>query len=301
MFNVGGEGQFVAGAFAAAWAGITFTGLPAYIHLPLALLTGALVGALVGFIPGILKARLGAHEVISTIMLNYVIANLTDYLVLYPFAEGGSMPETKLVAETARLGHLFPNSQLSSAFFLALLTAIVIHFLLWKTVIGFEVRGVGLNPVASLRKGIKVKNIMTLAMVISGAIAGLGGAGETLGTYGRFMMGFSPGYGFDGIAVALVAGLNPLGVIPAAFMFGVLRVGGTYMQQFANIPSALVTIIQGLMILFIIAPRLTTLVMSIFRHKPKIIGRRDDYATHPLGSVGLDAADGQSSEGYRVE
>jgi simple sugar transport system permease protein len=179
------------------------------------------------------------------------------------------MPQTERVAPTAELPRLFPNSLASTSLLVAVLTAGVVAFLLWKTTLGFEVRAIGLNPVAARHKGVPVGRRVIIAMAISGAIAGLGGAGETLGTYRRFIQSFSPGYGFDGIAVALVAGLNPLGVIPAAVMFGILRAGGTYMDQFTDVPAEFIVVIQALVILFIVAPQLFKQGMSWLRRRPE--------------------------------
>jgi simple sugar transport system permease protein len=271
LFNIGGEGQLLIGGFVAAWIGFTFQ-LPTAIHLPLALAGGAVAGGLAGLLPGYLKARLGAHEVITTIMLNHVISNFTYYLVLYPFAVERAMPQTARVEPTAELPRLFPNSLASTSLIVALLTAGMVAFLLWRTTLGFEVRAIGSNPVAARHKGVPVAQRAILAMTISGAIAGLGGAGETLGTYRRFIQAFSPGYGFDGIAVALVAGLNPLGVIPAAVMFGILRAGGTYMDQFTDVPAEFIVVIQALVILFVVAPQLFKQATAWLRRVPP--GRR---------------------------
>ena len=256
LFNVGAEGQLLIGGFAAAWVGFSITGLPPIVHVSLALLAGALAGAFVGFIPGALKARLGANEVVTTIMLNYICADFTEWLVLHPFAAEPTRPQTKLIEASAQLPSLIAGSRVSAALFVGILAAFATWFLLRKTVLGYEVRAVGLNATASARKGIHVRSRMILAMSISGAIAGLGGAGEILGTYGRFIAGFSPGYGFDGIAVALVGASHPLGALPAAFLFGALRTGGTYISQFAGVPSEFVVVIQALVILFVTAPGL---------------------------------------------
>ncbi|MBN1315195.1 MAG: ABC transporter permease [Anaerolineales bacterium] len=270
IFNVGGEGQLVLGGFAGAWVGFAFVGLPSILHIPLALLGGALAGALAGFIPGLLKVRMGAHEVITTIMLNYIFSLFTRYLVLFPFSVHKAMPQTKMVEDSARLPRLFESSQVTAALLVAILVAILTYILMQKTSLGYEIRAVGHNPTASRQKGVRVERIMILAICLSGAIAGLGGAGETLGLYGRYIQDFSPGYGFDGIAVALVAGLNPIAVIPSAVLFGALRSGGTYMDQFTDIPAEFVIIIQSLVILFMVAPQLIMQVQNIFRKKTRL-------------------------------
>jgi len=256
LFNIGAEGQLLFGGFTAALVGISFNGLPVFIHLPLALLAGAAGGALWGFIPAVLKAKLGAHEVITTMMFSYVALYLTSYMVNYPLKAPGWVPQTVFVAPSAELPSILPPTQLSASFILALIIAGITAYLLKRTTIGYEVRAIGLNPAAAESGGINIKRGVILALVISGAMAGLGGAGEVLGVHRRFIDGFSPGYGWDGLAVALIGGLNPLGAVLAAILFGTLRSGGMAMNRVTGVPLDIIFVLQALVVLFVAAPRL---------------------------------------------
>jgi len=256
LFNIGAEGQLLFGGFTAALVGISFNGLPVFIHLPLAILAGATGGAFWGLIPAVLKAKLGAHEVITTMMFNYVALYLTSYMVNYPLKAPGWVPQTIFVAPSAELPRILPPTQLSASFILALTIAGVTAYLLNRTTIGYEVRAIGLNPTAAETNGINIKRGLILALVISGAMAGLGGAGEVLGVHRRFIDGFSPGYGWDGLAVALIGGLNPFGVVLAAVFFGALRSGGMVMNRVTGVPLDIISILQALVVLFVAAPRL---------------------------------------------
>ena len=256
LFNIGAEGQLLIGGFTAALVGISFNGLPVFIHLPLALLAGAAGGALWGFIPAVLKAKLGAHEVITTMMLSYVALYLTSYMVNYPLKAPGWVPQTVFVAPSAELPRILPPTQLSASFILSVMIAGITTYLLERTTIGYEIRAIGLNPAAAETGGINIKRRIILALIISGALAGLGGAGEVLGVHRRFIDGFSPGYGWDGLAVALIGGLNPLGAILAAILFGALRSGGMVMNRTTGVPLDIIFILQALVVLFVAAPRL---------------------------------------------
>jgi ABC-type uncharacterized transport system permease subunit len=256
LFNLGAEGQLLVGGFFAAVAGISLNGLPIFIHLPLALLAGAFGGALWGFIPGVLKAKLGAHEVITTMMSSYVALYVTSYFVNYPLKAPGWVSQTVPIAASAELPRLLPVTQLSGAFILSIAAAVVTVYLLERTTIGYEIRAIGLNPAAAENAGINTKRGLILALVISGAIAGIGGAGEVLGVHRRFIDGFSPGYGWDGLAVALIGGLNPLGSIMAAILFGAIRSGGINMNVSTGVPLDIINILQALVVLFVTAPKL---------------------------------------------
>ena len=256
LFNIGAEGQFLMGGFAAAIVGISFSGLPAPIHILLAILAGALAGGIWGLLPGYLKVKFGAHEVITTMMFTYIATYLTSYMVNYPFKAPGWVAQTVPIAESAQLPRILPPTQLSASILVAVALAGATYYILQKTTLGYEVRASGLNPSAAENGGINVKKTIILAFIISGVLAGVGGAGEILGVHYRFIQGFSPGYGFDGLAVALVGGLNPLGTILAAILFGALRSGSMMMTRVTNVPSDIVVIIQALVIIFVAAPRL---------------------------------------------
>ena len=256
LFNIGAEGQLIIGAMASAVVGISFNGLPAPVHITLALLAGAVAGGLWGFIPAFLRAKYGAHEVITTMMLSYVALYLTSYMVNYPFKAPGWIAQTIPVSESARLPRILPPSQLSASLYLAVLLVVLTEYVLKRTVLGFELRATGLNPDAAENAGINVNRGMILALLISGAIAGLGGSGEILGVHRRFIDHFSPGYGWDGLAVALVGGLNPVGAFFAAILFGALRSGGMAMTRATGVPLDIVFLLQALVILFVAAPKM---------------------------------------------
>jgi simple sugar transport system permease protein len=262
LFNIGAEGQFLAGAFASTLVGISFQNLPAPLHVFLALVAGAVAGGLWGLIPAVLKARFGAHEVITTMMLSYVALYLTSYMVNYPFKAPGWVSQTVMIAESAKLPRLLQGAQLSASIIIALALVALTWFILQKTILGYEIRATGLNPSAAENAGIDVKRGMILALVLSGAIAGLGGSGEIMGVHRRFIDGFSPGYGWDGLAVALVGGLNPVGALLAAILFGALRSGGMIMTRATGVPLDIVFLLQALVILFVAAPALIRAILK---------------------------------------
>jgi ABC-type uncharacterized transport system permease subunit len=262
LFNIGAEGQLLVGGFAAALVGISFHELPFFVHVPMALLSGAFAGGLWGFIPAILKTKLGAHEVITTMMLSYVAFYVTGYLVNYPYKAPGWVSQTPPIAPSAELPRILQPTQLSASIIIAVILVGLTHYTLQKTTFGYEVRATGLNPLAAESSGIGVKREMVLALVISGAMAGLGGAGEVMGVHRRFIEGFSPGYGWDGLAVALVGGLNPVGVLLAAVLFGALRSGGMTMTRVTGVPLDIVYILQALVILFVAAPMLVKYLLK---------------------------------------
>lgn len=254
IFNIGLEGQFLIGAFATALVGIYFKNLPSFIHIPLALFLGGLAGGFWGLIPALLKVYLGTHEVITTMMMSYVAFYFTGYLVNYPLKAPGWVAQTYPIQKSATLIKILPPTQLSLSFIISLIFAYLVYYFLFKTYIGYEIRVVGLNPTAAENRGINIKSRIFLAFVISAFIAGVGGGGEILGVHGRFVEGFSPGYGWDGIAVSLVGRLNPFGCIFASILFGMLRAGGMVMTRVTNVPLDLSLIIQSLVIIFVSAP-----------------------------------------------
>jgi general nucleoside transport system permease protein len=251
IFSVGVEGSLYFGAFAAAWAGFTFTGLPGWLLVPLAFGLAGLVGAFWSWIPGVLRAYLQVDEVVTTFMLNYIAIFITSYLVNGPFlAKGTANSMSPLVANQARLPQFINQSQLNWAFPLALLLAAVLWWLLRRTTFGFALRLTGDNSRFAAASGIDTRRTIVLAMLLSGLIGGLAGASQILGPAGRFIDNFSPGYGFQGLAVALLAANNPLLVVPAAIFFGALANGGSLIQLFSNIPIDLVNVLQGTVMLF---------------------------------------------------
>jgi len=253
LFNIGGEGQLYVGGLMAAWVGAACPHLPGPIHLPLTLISGLAAGALWAALPGWLKARRGVHEVVDTIMLNYVAIHLADYLVNGPLSAGEYAARTARIARTAELPALvyIPPIRVSWGIVLALGMCVLFHWMILRTRLGYEIRATGSNPNAAEYGGISTGRICILAMAISGALAGLAGAVEVAGLHHTFYAQFSPGYGFDGIAVALLARTHPLGVIPAAVLFGALRTADRWLQLKAGVPRDLVLILQAAVIFFV--------------------------------------------------
>ena len=262
MFNIGAEGQLLIGGMAAAIVGFSFAGLPAIVHLPLVILAGALAGGFYAAIAGWLRAATGAHEVISTIMLNLISYRLVDYMLRLDFIqrEGRSDPISRSVLDSAELPRLLtsldPNLRLHAGVFLMIAAVIFMNWLLFKTRLGFEFRASGENPEAARYAGMKAGLIIVLAMGLAGALAGLAGANQVSGVLGRASPGFSAGIGFDAIAVALLGRSHPWGVLLAGLLFGALEAGGRQMQVDAGVSIDLIGIIQALIIVFIAAPLL---------------------------------------------
>lgn len=258
LFNIGVEGQFILGAIASVWAGWAITGLPAILHITLTLLIGALAGGLWASIIGFLKAKVGSHEVINGIMMNYIAMFFSNYLVNTALNVPGKAYSVE-IANTAKLWRFsqsfeqFKYSRLHVGLILAIIVAVAAYYILNKTVRGYEIRAVGFNPHAAEYGGINVKKNIVLAMAVSGLFAGFAGAIMTTGVQYRVntLFGFT-GYGLDGIAVSLVGNNHPIGVILSAFLFGVLQKGGPLMQ-IQGIPKEVVGIIQGIIILFVAA------------------------------------------------
>lgn len=260
LFNVGAEGQLYVGAMAAAIAGLTF-GAWGFAGKVLALLAAALAGAVWGAIPGWLKARFGVHEVINTIMLNFVATSLTSYLVLGRYKQPGAIPKTPDLPDPVRLGPI-DGLHVNSGLLLALAAALLMWLLLWRTVRGYEIRAVGQNALAAEAAGIRVGSTVILTMALSGLLAALAGAERVMGFHGSFIHGFSPGYGFDGIAVGLLGRNHPAGVLPAALIFGALSTGGLYMDMAAGVPADLVTVVQALIVFFVGADAVIRLLIK---------------------------------------
>lgn len=267
LLNIGAEGQVLLGGMAAVIVGFSFPSLPFWLVMPLCLLAGALTGALYAAIAGWLKAATGAHEVITTIMLNLISYRLLDFLLRQPFVQqtGRADPISKSVPPNAALPRLFdwidPNLRVHAGVFLVLAAVLLIWWLLFRTRIGFAFRISGENPDAARYAGIRPGITIVAAMATAGALAGLAGANQVLGVLGRVSPGFSAGIGFDAIAVALLGRSHPVGVLFAGLLFGALKAGGRQMQVDAGVSIDLIGIIQALIIVFIAAP---LLVRAIF-------------------------------------
>ncbi len=264
LFNIGAEGQLFIGATTAAFVGYSLTGLPAIVHIPLALLAGAIGGGLWGFIPGWLKAKTGGHEVINTIMLNWIAIRLTEWLLNGPMQRPDSFnPVSPTIQTSAMLPRFFGAPiRFHLGFFIALGVAYVIYWLLFRTTWGFDLRTVGSNPNAARYAGMNTVIATVVAMSLAGALAGLAGANEVLGVNHNLAMAFSAGTGFDSIALALLGKSHPLGVVLAALLFGTLRNGATQMQLSAGIPIDIIQVLQAVVLAFIAAP---AIIRTIYR------------------------------------
>ena len=249
LFNIGAEGQLVLGGLAAGYVAAALP-LPGVVAIPIVLLAGALGGGVWGALAGFLKARFGANEVIATLMLNVIAALLATYIVNGPFKmNGATAGETASIPHGSWLPTLIPDTRLTIAFIIALVIAALVRFMFARTVFGYELRAAGDAPEAAKRAGVDLSRTALVAMSLSGAIAGLGGAAIVLGVLHRFNTALSPGYGFIAIAVALVGNLDPLFVTIAAFAFGVLQSGALSMQSEAQVPKDVVAIIEGVVII----------------------------------------------------
>jgi ABC-type uncharacterized transport system permease subunit len=262
LLNIGAEGQLTVAAFATAWAGIAFAGWPAWLLVPLCGLTAIAAGAAWGAVPGVLKARFGAHEVITTIMMNFIEAGLVSYFTQYHAkAPGDPILETAPIgasAHVARLGRFLPGFPeripLNLAFPLALAAALLVYLFLWRTRWGYEIRATGISPAAAEYGGISTRGRIVLAMAVSGGLAGMVAISEVMGYRYRYYDGFSAGYGFTAIAVALLGRSHPLGVILSALLFGALLRGGLFVDIFTeNVSRDLVQVLQAIIILFVAA------------------------------------------------
>ena len=262
LFNIGAEGQMVIGGLAAAIASFSITGLPMAVHMPLVLVIGLIFGGIYAAIAGFLRAATGAHEVISTIMLNLISFRLLDYLLRQPFIqkEGRSDPISKAVLDTAELPRLLsfidPNLRLHLGLFLMLGAVALVYWLLFRSKLGFAFRISGENPDAARYAGIRAGMTIVIAMAIAGGLAGLAGAAQVTGVLGRATPGFTAGIGFDAIAVALLGRSHPVGILLAGILFGALEAGGRQMQVDAGVSIDMISIIQALIIIFVAAPLL---------------------------------------------
>ncbi len=259
VINIGGEGQIILGAIGASAVALALPNLPGILLIPLALTAGALAGAFWGGIAGVLKARFGVNEILSTVMLNAIALQLMNFLLRGPMldpeqiAAGTNVPQSATLPLQVWLPRLVPRTLLHAGLILAIILAILVYIFLWRTTIGYRIRAVGLNPSAARYAGIPVKRYMALALILSGAFAGLAGAVEVTGIHHRMIEGLTGGYGFSGIVAALFGKLHPLGAIPASIIFGGLLVGADKMQRTVQVPSSLVVAVNGLIVLFVVA------------------------------------------------
>ncbi|RJX36746.1 ABC transporter permease [Paenibacillus pinisoli] len=271
LFNIGVEGQFVMGMTGATLVGVLLD-LPWYIHGPLAVITGAVFGGLWAGIVGYLKAKRGVNEVISSIMLNWTALYLAN-LIVSRFLTDPGQQKSRAIHESALMNidwlvQLMDKARIHWGTFVALACVIIFYIILWRTKQGYELRAVGHNPEAALYAGMNVNRTIVKSMMISGVFAGLGGVFEVLGVFGnQTIMAASPGYGFDGIAVALLGGNTPVGVLLAAILFGGLSYGSAGMSFGAGVPQEIVRIVIGSVIFFVAAHGIVKFILKPFMSK----------------------------------
>jgi simple sugar transport system permease protein len=266
LFNIGVEGQLYVGAFAAAWVGFSLD-LPVVLHAVVALVAAVVAGALWVAVPAIMRARYNANEVVSTILMNYVAVLLTSYLTIEIFKRPGGWSETEPIAETAHLFRFIDESRLNLGLVIGVLLAVGLHLFLTRTGPGYSVSSMGSNPKFAEYGGVRVKRNIVLVLLASGAVGGLAGGVETLGVHRRFMEGFAPGFGFDGVIAALLANGHPLGVIVVALFFGALRSGSLLMEVETSASREIITVIQAFIILCVSA-------QILFRRRSGVSGER---------------------------
>ena len=263
VINIGGEGQMIIGAILATWVGLTFTTLPGWAVITLAMLAGFVGGAIWGGIPGFLKAYFRVNEILSTVMMNAIAVQLMNFLLRGPLIDpsqaqlASKIPQTARLLEIFRLPRLAPT-RLHLGALIAVVLAILVYILLWRTTLGYRIRAVGQNPQASRYAGIKVPRYIVMALLFSGAFAGLAGAIQVYGVNYRMITdgsasGFTGSAGFNGIVAALFGQLHPIWSIPASILFGALLVGANSMQRVMQVPSAFVTALNGLVVVFVVS------------------------------------------------
>ncbi len=263
VINIGGEGQMIIGAIAATLVGLNLNGWPGWIVITLALVAGFLGGALWGMIPGILKAYFNVNEILSTIMMNAIAVQSMNFLLRGPMIDpaqaelASKIPQTARLLDAYRLPRWVPT-RLHLGVVIAVILAVLVYILLWRTTLGYRIRAVGQNPDASRYAGINVKRYVVLALLLSGAFAGLAGATQVFGVNYRMITdgsatGFTGSAGFNGIVAALFGQLHPIGTIPASIFFGALLVGANKMQRMVQVPSALIIALNGLVVVFVVS------------------------------------------------
>lgn len=273
VFNLGGEGQFIIGAVASIFF-ITKSGMVGFPGLLISLLAGAAGGALWGAIPGILKVTRGLNEMIVSIMLNYVAVLFMGY-VYTSLLRDGSVPQTYAVPDSTKIPVISKSFPAHWGIGIALFLALACYYFLFHTSKGFKLRAVGLNATAAFFNGFPVNRYILFSFIISGGMAGLGGSVELHGKQLRLMSGFGQGYGFDGVAIALIAQLNPVGTAVVAFIFAVLRKGASTLQTGMQVPTSIVDIIQALVIIFAVAGTALLKLPSIRQHLSKLSEKKE--------------------------
>jgi simple sugar transport system permease protein len=288
VINIGGEGQMIIGAILATWVGLNFTGLPGWLTIAIAMLAGFLGGAIWGGIPGVLKAYFRVNEILSTVMMNAIAVQLMNFLLRGPMIDPAQAQLASQIPQTARLDELFrlprlAPTRLHLGALIAVILALLVYILLWRTTLGYRIRAVGQNPHASRYAGIKVQRYMVLALLLSGAFAGLAGATQVFGVNYRMITdgsasGFTGSAGFNGIVAALFGQLHPLWSIPASILFGALLVGANKMQRIVQVPSALITALNGLVVVFVVS---SEIIRKRRQRRREAVAKRDDEVSPP--------------------
>lgn len=289
VINIGGEGQMIIGAILATWVGLNFTSLPGWLVITLSMLAGFLGGAIWGGIPGILKAYFRVNEILSTVMMNAIAVQLMNFLLRGPMIDpaqaelASQIPQTARLLEIFRLPRLVPT-RLHLGALIAVALAILVYILLWRTTLGYRIRAVGQNPHAARYAGIKVQRYMVLALLLSGAFAGLAGATQVFGVNYRMITdgsssGFTGSAGFNGIVAALFGGLHPILTIPASVLFGALLVGANSMQRVVQVPSALITALNGLVVVFVVS---SEIIRKRRQRRREAVAKRENDSPPPL-------------------
>jgi simple sugar transport system permease protein len=302
VVNIGGEGQLVVGALASTLLGLLFPEAPGYVIIPVAMLVGFLAGAIWGAIPGALKAYFNVNEILSTIMMNQIAVQGMNFLLRGPMIDPVQLDAASKIPQTARLVKEFDlprliPTRLHLGALLAVIVAILVYIFLWRTTIGYRIRAVGLNTDAARYAGINVKRYMVLSLLLSGALGGLAGAVQVFGVSHRMITdgsaaGFTGSAGFNGIVAALFGQLHPLGTIPAAILFGALLVGANKLQRVVQVPSALVTALNGLVVVFVVSSE----IWRKRQAKKRQLLEMEDAAGVPIETDPLSA---QPGEGLR--
>ena len=256
IWNIGQEGQLYVGAITAYWAYLQFNSLSPVILIPIIILFALIGGALCGLVPAVIKAKFGVDEIIITIMLNYIVIYFLSWLLSGPWKDPNHYyQQSPVILDKAQFPILLAHSRLHLGFFVAIAAAILIFLLLSKTPLGYEIKAMGINPTAARFQGINVVKTMIIVMLISGALSGLAGTGELFGVIYRLKSTISLGYGYAGIIIAMLAGLEPLVVVPVAILFGGLINGSFYLQTTTNIPASIVYVIQAIVLLFFLGSK----------------------------------------------
>ncbi len=297
VINIGGEGQMIIGGILATQVGLTFTDLPGWLVIILAMFAGFLGGALWGGIPGFLKAYFRVNEILSTVMMNAIAVQLMNFLLRGPMIDpaqaelASKIPQTARLLEAFRLPRWAPT-RLHIGFVIALVLAVLVYILLWRTTLGYRIRAVGQNPHASRYGGIRVRRRIVTALLLSGAFAGLAGAIQVYGVNYRMITdgsasGFTGAAGFNGIVAALFGQLHPIGTIPASIFFGALLVGANKMQRVVQIPSALITALNGLVVVFVVSSE----IWRKRRQRQRLSEINKEEASPPKGDASTSTAE----------